>query len=129
MTMRVTRDIKQPSGETLNWYWMRRGDFYPDQLILTDESVIDFKDRIGDGNVVYDLPESEYFSNVPEKHGVQYFTFRDWQRADKSTVVGVSPRQVGMRSESRFLVKRRARSSKLSVSSRRRDAESGLKPA
>ena len=47
MTMRVTRDIKQPSGETLNWYWMRREDYYQDQLILTDESVIELAEDWG----------------------------------------------------------------------------------
>ncbi len=46
MTMRVTRDIKQPSGETLKWYWMRREDYY-NQLILTDESVIELAEDWG----------------------------------------------------------------------------------
>jgi serine/threonine protein kinase len=85
----VTRDVKQPSGfhksefdftaqpggETLNWHWMRRDDYYSDELIMTEKSVIDPKNY--GFQVVYDLKGSEYFSNPREEHGVQYLTFSD----------------------------------------------------
>ena len=83
MTMGVTRNIKQPSEATLDWNWMRGGDFDPDYLLVTDESVIDFQELGWDGNVVFDLPKGEYFSDMPKGHGVQYFAFHDWHRADK----------------------------------------------
>jgi serine/threonine protein kinase len=89
----VTRDVKQPSGlhksefdftaqpgsETLDWHWMRRDDYYSDELIVTEKSVIDPKDY--GFQVVYDLKGSEYFSNPREEHGVQYLTFSDLGRS------------------------------------------------
>jgi hypothetical protein len=74
MTMSVTRNVKQPSGGPMDWRWMRGKDYYSDQLILTENSVVDLKDG-WDVNVVYDLQQSEYFSNMPEKHGVNISRF------------------------------------------------------
>jgi serine/threonine protein kinase len=73
MAMMVTQSVKQPDGSKLDWHWNRRNEeYYIDQLLLTDASVIELKDF--GGRMFYDLKESGYFTNPGEKHGVQYFT-------------------------------------------------------
>jgi hypothetical protein len=84
--MLVTRSIQQPSGETLEWYWMRGQDFYPGYLLVKDESVVDLKTG-WEGDIVFDFPQSEYFRNMPKERGVQYFAIRDWPRGDESLSV------------------------------------------
>jgi hypothetical protein len=82
--MVVTRGIKQSGGENLDWYWMRGQDFNPGYLLVTDESIVDFPAIPWVGDVVFDFPESEYFRSIPKEHGVQYFAFRDRERANYS---------------------------------------------
>jgi hypothetical protein len=81
MRMTLTRDVKQPNGESSHWYWMRRDDYYADELMVTDESVIEFKEY--QVAVTYELQDNQYFGNASgDKHGVQYLTFSDEQRAE-----------------------------------------------
>jgi hypothetical protein len=87
----VTRNVKQPRGATLDWQWMRRDDKYSDDLLVTDDGVNDFKELGWDGNIVYGLPKSKYFTNMPDKPGIQYFVFRDSQRADKTLSLELPP--------------------------------------
>jgi len=90
-TMRVTRDVKQPSSETLNWQWRRGECYFSKQLIVTDESVIDINENDWDGNVVFDFPQGDYFRNMPKKRGVQYFKFHDLPRADNPLSLALPP--------------------------------------
>jgi hypothetical protein len=85
----VTRDVKQTTGETLNWRWTRRGGDDPMQLLVTDASVVELKEW--DGSVVYDLPRSDYFHNVSKGYGIQYFAFHDSPRADKALSLELPP--------------------------------------
>jgi serine/threonine protein kinase len=82
MTMTVTRNIKQADGSMLDWYWMRRrNDSYRDRLLVTDKSIIELNNDFK-SNTVYDLKESEYFTNTRETHGVQYCTLFDRRHVD-----------------------------------------------
>jgi hypothetical protein len=91
MLMKVTRNVKQPSSDTLNWHWKRGESNYLKQLMVTDESVIDIKENDWDGNVASGFPESDYFRNMPKERGVAFFKFPDWQRGDKSLSLEFPP--------------------------------------
>ncbi len=93
LLMRLTREVKQPSDEVLQWRWQRRADWYPDQLIVTDEGVIDPQERSGDG--AYNLRVGEYFSNPrPRGFGISYRTFKYRQRTDNPLSLTFPPGQL-----------------------------------
>ena len=79
LRVRLTREVEQPDGEILEWQWHRQKDYFGDDLLLTDDSIVvqaaEFY-REGDGyNVTRDLRKDDYFTNVKEEHGVQYLAF------------------------------------------------------
>lgn len=88
--MRLTRVVKQPSDEMIEWRWQRRADWYPDQLIVIDEGVIDSQERsLG---VTDSRRRGEYFSTT--RAGIHYRTFKYRQRADNPLSLTFPPGQL-----------------------------------